>query len=422
MRSRQPLPAKSRHAVRSAAAVVTVIAVPLLVSRLLYLDARRSRSPGGVPDRARRGAVRPWGDRGPTAVSRDDRTNGCHLERGTGLAHLTAPDAALHRRVMRVFHAAKKRFAVHLRPEDVHAALEPEHRPADQDTSRATAVGDFCRKRFIYQPTRAGEATEQALSVYDEALGRRGALQAVALHDIVTRLRALLVLTGEPNPAEAHLALSALTGLVPRLASWADRLRGDGLVRRLARTPSTAKTLLTGAAAALRALPADPAVSLAAFAAGTLGDAHALDDGTPLATLVLSGVRALTGFPDGTGAEWRREAWASAGLLRDALSSTVLTVGLRGTPALDWLTDTGEPAVLTLRQLTRTPPRTAPAIVHVCENPAVLATAADTLAPPLTGTPTTAPWDPALAPALTELGLRIDEETVLDVLLADLTP
>nr|WP_234374137.1 TIGR02679 domain-containing protein [Streptomyces sp. CB01635] len=53
----------------------------------------------------------------------------------------------------------------------------------------------------------------------------------------------------------------------------------------------------------------------------------------------------MTGFPDGSGAEWRRETWASAGLLRDALSSTVFTVSLRGTPALDWMTDMGEPAV-----------------------------------------------------------------------------
>ncbi|MCZ7460416.1 TIGR02679 domain-containing protein [Streptomyces sp. WMMC940] len=88
-------------------------------------------------------------------------------------------------------------------------------------------------------------------------------------------------------------------------------------------------------------MPAEPTVSLPVFAADAFGDADALDDGTPLATLVLSGVRALTGFPDGTGAEWRREAWASAGLLKDALSSAVLTLGLRGTPALDWAADAG---------------------------------------------------------------------------------
>jgi uncharacterized protein (TIGR02679 family) len=280
----------------------------------------------------------------------------------------------------------------------------------------------------------------------------------------------------------------------PELADWAERLRGDGLVRRLARTPQAAKNLLGDTAEALRRLPADPAVSLPVLSNAAFGDSHALDDGTPLATLVLSGVRALTGFPDGSGAEWRREAWASAGLLKDALSATALTLGLRGSPALDWAADEGEPAVLTLRQLTRHPPRTAPPVVRVCENPAVLATAADTLgtacpplvclqgqpaaaaltllrhlhargttlryhgdfdwgglriasallrrvpwhpwrytaadyrtavaatplAPPLNGTPTTAAWDPDLPAALAELGVRIEEETVIDDLLADL--
>ncbi|MEU7104983.1 DUF2399 domain-containing protein [Streptomyces sp. NPDC046215] len=39
---------------------------------------------------------------------------------------------------------------------------------------------------------------------------------------------------------------------------------------------------------------------------------------------------------------------------------------------------------------------------------------------PLTGTPAEAPWDLALAPALAELGVRAEEETALDLLLADL--
>ncbi|MGP4091969.1 TIGR02677 family protein [Streptomyces sp. KR55] len=164
-------------------------------------------------------------------------------------AHLTVPNAALYRRVMGAFLAAKERFAVHLRPEDVHGALPPEHRPADldtvvkaldslvdwgnlradPDTSRVTAVEDFYRKRFIYQLTQAGEAAEQALSAYDEALGRRGALQAVALHDIVTQLRALLVIAAEqePDAAKAHLALSALTGRFGALAENARAFMGS---------------------------------------------------------------------------------------------------------------------------------------------------------------------------------------------------
>ncbi|CAM5421223.1 hypothetical protein SAVIM40S_05455 [Streptomyces avidinii] len=127
----------------------------------------------------------------------------------------------------------------------------------------------------------------------------------------------------------------------------------------------------------LRELPVEPARSLSVFAADILGSAHALDDGMPVATLALSGARALTCHPGGAGAAWRRAAWASAGLLRDDVSSTVLTLNLRGTAALDWMADVGEPCVLTLRQLAHRPPRTAPPVVHICENPAVLSAAAD---------------------------------------------
>ncbi|MFD3675604.1 TIGR02679 family protein [Streptomyces sp. NPDC058613] len=293
---------------------------------------------------------------------------------------------------------------------------------------------------------------------------------------------------------EAYTLLDALAEESPALVPWVVRLRSDGLIRRLVGTPAAAYTLLDATATVLRALPADPPVSLPAFAARVLGSAHALDDGTPQATVTLAGIRALTGFPDGTGAEWRREAWASVGLLRDDLSSTVLTLNLRGTPALDWAADAGEPCVLTLRQLIRNPLAISAPVVRICENPTVLAAAADihgahsaplvclqgqpsaaaltllrhlhqggtTLhyhgdfdwgglriasallrrvpwlpwryttaeyraaalvhlgGPPLTGRPAEAPWDPRLPDALEEVGLRIEEEAVLDVLLSDL--
>ncbi|MFF4825764.1 TIGR02679 family protein [Streptomyces sp. NPDC001312] len=366
-----------------------------------------------------------------------------------------------------------------------------------------TAAERAAAERLLGRAPGTGRSLSMRLDTVDAVLRRSGvspdglAAAVTALTGPVPRLAD--VREQEVNAwRDAYAPLDNLIRTVrPELADWADRLRQDGRIRRLARTPHAAHTLLGDAAQALRGLPADPALSLPAFAARVLGDAHALDDGTPLATLVLSGIRALTGFPDGSGAEWRREAWASAGLLKDALSSTVLTLGLRGTLALDWTADRGEPTVLTLRQLTRTPPRTAPTVVYICENPTVLATAADThgpvcpplvclqgqpsaaaltllrhleahgsallyhgdfdwgglriatallrrvpwrpwrytagdyrraaatataLAPPLTGTPTTAEWDPDLGPALSELGVRIEEETVLDDLMADLAP
>ncbi|MER5782830.1 TIGR02679 family protein [Streptomyces mobaraensis] len=376
------------------------------------------------------------------------------------------------------------------------------------------------REQPLTGPVSLASPTEEQRTAVERLLGRapgRGQSLAVRLDAVDAVLRrsgtsrdglaaAVEALTGAVTPLrlareeesrawrEACRPLRTLARERPRLAEWAAEPRTESLVRRLARTPRAAGPLVADAARVLRLLPAEPAASLPAFAARVLGSAHALDDGAPLATLTLSGIRALTGHRDGTGAEWRRDAWASAGLLRDELSSTVLVLNLRGTPALDWLADTGEPTVLTLRQLAGHPLVAAPPVVRVCENPAVLAAAAEAhgagcppliclqgqpsaaalallrhlheggtrilyhgdfdwggfrianflleqvpwqpwqytasayraLAastprlPPLSGTPAPSPWDPALAQALTELGVRVEEEVTLAALLRDL--
>ena len=81
---------------------------------------------------------------------------------------------------------------------------------ADVDTSRVTTVEDFHRKRSLYQLTAAGQAAEQAIAFYEEAIGRRGQLQSVALADIADQLRSLLALasgarsrSGQGPPAAA---------------------------------------------------------------------------------------------------------------------------------------------------------------------------------------------------------------------------
>lgn len=158
-------------------------------------------------------------------------------------AHLTTENCALYRQMMGAFVRAKQEFSVHLRPEDVHLGLAAEERPsldavatalerlarwgnlrADPDTSRVTALEDFYRARHIYQLTREGEAAEEALAAYDEALGRRGELQAVALADITVQLRALLVMAerAEKDPTLVHLSLLAL---VDRFAGLAENAR-----------------------------------------------------------------------------------------------------------------------------------------------------------------------------------------------------
>jgi uncharacterized protein (TIGR02679 family) len=201
-------------------------------------------------------------------------------------------------------------------------------------------------------------------------------------------------------------AFAPLTDLVSRLvhagasggeelAIWLERLHGSGAVKRAEPNPQAAQSL-EHLAAVLEALPAD-GQPLAGFAARVAGGAHALDEGRPLAALALGAVRALARLagpgPDESHTEARREAWASVGVLCDELSSVVLALGLPGeqqtaSGRILWVArESGQPLRLTLRQLVRDMPNWASTsrqglsgqTVYICENPAVVAVAADRL-------------------------------------------
>ncbi|WP_067449775.1 TIGR02679 family protein [Actinomadura macra] len=295
--------------------------------------------------------------------------------------------------------------------------------------------------------------------------------------------------------AAAFAPLDQVLASRPELAEWRERLDSSGLVRRLTSGSEEAAEILRCLAAVVRDLPAS-GVPLGRFAVETCGNAHALDDGRPLATLAVSGARAVAGLPfraDG-GAGSRRDTWAAVGVHLDELSSTALCLGLPG----DAETATGrmlaamrgEPVSLTLRQLRRHLAPMRAGLVRVCENPVVLTAAADALGPacpplvccngrpsaavwrllellaegsaefayhgdfdwggvaiavsvrdrcgwrpwrydaaayreavsdtPLTGRPSPTPWDPSLVKAMTERGVRVEEEQVLPDLIADL--
>lgn len=162
-------------------------------------------------------------------------------ERFDVFAHLTTEGSPTYRRIMAAFVTAKERFQVHLRPEDVASSLHfdgREHIEVDElsgkldslerwgnllshpDTSRVTAVEDFYRRRLLYGLTHEGEAAERALRAFDDALGRRGALQAVALADIELGLRELLYLAAsdETDLGKVRQTLAALTGRFTDLA------------------------------------------------------------------------------------------------------------------------------------------------------------------------------------------------------------
>lgn len=170
-------------------------------------------------------------------------------------------------------------------------------------------------------------------------------------------------------------------------ATWLATLEREGLLKRLAGPDYVrAETLLGQALDVLGRLP-QRGMTLSTLAAECLGDAHALDEGRPVATLVK---RALC-VDDQTDSS--DALWASVGILvGGGITSSVLALNLgvegSGTTAsiVAAAAISGEPIYLTLRQLLRDPPTwTASAIpVSICENPAVVAEAANALGPDCT--------------------------------------
>jgi uncharacterized protein (TIGR02679 family) len=177
----------------------------------------------------------------------------------------------------------------------------------------------------------------------------------------------------------------------PELAAWLEQLRRTGQVKRLAPTAAEAAGLLETLALVVSALPVE-GESLGRFAARITGRAHALDDGRALGALALGAARAIAGLEppghDESPAEARREAWAAVGVLCDELSNAVLALGLPGDTTvtgriLALARSDGQPVWLTLRQLVRDRPRWRHDVprVYVCENPSMVALAADQLGP-----------------------------------------
>jgi integrase len=150
--------------------------------------------------------------------------------------HLNAEKSPLYRAILRAFVAERARCALALRPSEIQAALATTSGPAlptdeveaalrqlcdwgnlddSPDTAEAASVEEFYRKRRLYQLSAAGEAAEQALTVFDEYLHRPGELQTTALHDIIELLDALppLLANEPPDDAKLHLTLSSLVAM-----------------------------------------------------------------------------------------------------------------------------------------------------------------------------------------------------------------
>ncbi|MBL1259873.1 MAG: TIGR02679 family protein [Thiotrichaceae bacterium] len=172
--------------------------------------------------------------------------------------------------------------------------------------------------------------------------------------------------------------------------TWLDKLRQEGLLKRLAKgNPDNATTLLQQAMSVIRQLPGQ-GQTLSTLAANTLGDAHALDSGRPVATLVKRAIQQIDQAANQSKdqEENERELWASARILvGGAITSTALVLNLpvSGSSFTDNIihqaAQHGQPLWLTLRQLIRDSAQwqVNGRTIYICENPAVVAAAAERL-------------------------------------------
>lgn len=183
------------------------------------------------------------------------------------------------------------------------------------------------------------------------------------------------------------------------LQDWLQTPAANALLKRLARQDAmTAEALLAQADAVLSRLPA-PGIPRAQLAAQVLGNAHALDAGQSVASLVLAAwrhgeargatfshdVSLNADFPAPAESqtpltdERARDVWARAGVLVNELARPVLMLNLPLPSAPS--SALGEPTYLSLRQLLRKPTTWAAEgrRIYVCENPNLVAIAADAL-------------------------------------------
>ena len=204
----------------------------------------------------------------------------------------------------------------------------------------------------------------------DERLTTAGGLENVLVAAVgsVQDRRSVRAIAESRREAPVRAARAELLDV-----EWAEEW--FAFVRRAAPTSAEA-----AAAAGLlgRLLATHEGVSRQDLAAGCTGDAHALDDGTALAALVLRGLALACGAAPAETAGQRRELWGSAGVRLDGVSTTCLVLRLPLLGALEARVADGEPLHLTARDLRRAGVALrSPTTVLVCENPRVLEAIAD---------------------------------------------
>jgi uncharacterized protein (TIGR02679 family) len=226
---------------------------------------------------------------------------------------------------------------------------------------------------------RAANSLRVRLCELDDTLRRAGLSESLR-HALELLDGDIPDLRAEHDERERRWQAAFAAATEPRLRALVSESAGRGLVKRLSGgRPERAGDLLASTARVLSRLPVQ-GVPRSQLAAQVLGDAHALDAGQPLATLVLAALRAKEDERD-------RHTWARAGVLVNEFAKPALVLNLEAdpdTPAGGLLRSAraaGEPVHLSLRTLLRAPPRlhVRERPVFVCENANLLSIAADRL-------------------------------------------
>lgn len=250
---------------------------------------------------------------------------------------------------------------------------------------------------LIGLPPRSTQSVRIDIARFDAALREAGI--ANSLHEALEKLDGPIVNRTEAK-AELQSRWSSVTGdqrLHPTLCSWLRGSSAVGLLKRASKQEAhTAHLLLQQAHVVLQRLPAQ-GLTRAQLAADALGNAHALDNGQAVATVVLAALQydassgeqeqspseETTDEADGVRrpSERVRDIWARSGVLVNELARPALFLNLPVRPQSSALAAPGEPGYLSLRRLLRTAPDWAVAdqIIYVCENPNIVSIAADRL-------------------------------------------
>jgi len=261
---------------------------------------------------------------------------------------------------------------------------------------RLTAEEHAALASLLGRPLRYTNSLQVDVRLVDAVFQNAGI--ATSLRDALEQLDGPIA-----NPATTRLALQTMWSDVlggcthRKLIELLRAPAGIGLLKRLARqSPPVAIQLCRRVEAVLQRLPAS-GIARSQLAAEVMGDAHALDSGQPTATLVLAVWRRSIARADddnddthveptddgelevGGGAERDRDVWAEAGVLVNELARPVLFLNLPMREAGNCGRSPGEPAYASLRSLLRSPPSwdVANRKVYVCENPNLVAIAAD---------------------------------------------